>query len=209
MRFLLESCELHLSPDDIAIAEGCGISFVSASSAQVQRFAMQRKVFYANGKAMLATRGDGLYETVGTLQQLIDVGRRERLDLAAWQLSGLERSEEHNAPAPVRPEGAGQRPEPQSDAPAEPPHPAADLMQDERPRRQERRRRSGATSPERAAETLADAPQASAASSQAIQPAAPQHAVETVRAAQRGGRWLVAGAARRGRAAKHWSMRQR
>ena len=83
-----ESCLLHLSPEDIAAAEACGVSFLPASAAQVQRLAMQRKVFYRAGAPILATRGDGLFETVGTLQQLIEEGRRQQRDLSAMAGGG-------------------------------------------------------------------------------------------------------------------------
>ena len=75
---------MHLSPKEIAAAEACGVSFLPASAAQVQRLAMQRKVFYRAGVPILATRGDGLFETVGTLQQLIEEGRQQQRDLSQW-----------------------------------------------------------------------------------------------------------------------------
>src|SRR4051812_9388727 len=45
---------------------------------------MQRKVFYRAGVPILATRGDGFFETVGTLQQLIEEGRQQQRDLSQW-----------------------------------------------------------------------------------------------------------------------------
>src|SRR4051794_6522568 len=81
---LFEYPLLHLSPEDIAAAAVCGVSFLPASDAQVQRLAMQRKVFYRDGEPLLATRGDGLFETAATLRRLIEEGRRQQRDLTQW-----------------------------------------------------------------------------------------------------------------------------
>ena len=88
---------MHLSPEDIAAAEACGVSFLPASAAQVQRLAMQRKVFYQAGAPILATRGDGFFETVGTLQQLIEEGRAQQRDLAQWQAAAAAADAAHPA----------------------------------------------------------------------------------------------------------------
>src|SRR4051794_31580413 len=81
---LFESCLLYLSSEDIAVAETSGVSFIPASAAQVQRLAMQRKIFYRAGEPVLATRGGGFFETAGTLQKLIEEGRRQQRDLKEW-----------------------------------------------------------------------------------------------------------------------------
>src|SRR5687767_13371365 len=85
--FFNESKHLQLNPEDIAAAEACGITFQPATPAQVQRLAMQRKIFYAAGQPILATRGGGFYETAGTLQRLIEEGLQQQRDLTAWQQS--------------------------------------------------------------------------------------------------------------------------
>jgi hypothetical protein len=67
---------LVLNAEQVAAAVASGCVFEPASPAAVQRLAMQRKVFYIDGQAVLAGRGDGLFETVGTLLQLIEQGRQ-------------------------------------------------------------------------------------------------------------------------------------
>lgn len=170
---------MHLNPEDIAAAETCGIKFLPASDAQVQRLAMQRKVFYRAGEPILATRGDGLFETAGTLQRLIEEGRRQQRDLTQWLQQAVPPVADTEAP-PEAEAGAGLVPEPavvsldvpQAEPEAEP----------------------GAAVPLPAGQprsSVRSAPRATGA------------------AAERGKRWLVAGAIRRGRAGKHWSTRQR
>ena len=63
---------LDLTPDQIAGAEACGVSFPAATPEQVQRYAMQ-KVFRIGGKAVLATRDGALVEAAATLERLIAV----------------------------------------------------------------------------------------------------------------------------------------
>lgn len=75
----------ELTPDQIADAENAGVSFPSATPAQVQRYAMQRKVFRIGRKAVLATRDGSLFETAATLERLIAEGGRQRRDLAEWE----------------------------------------------------------------------------------------------------------------------------
>jgi hypothetical protein len=245
---------LHLSPEEIAAAEACGVSFLPASAAQVQRLAMQRKVFYRAGAPILATLGDGLFETVGTLQQLIEEGRQQQRDLSQW----LEAAEPGAAAGPetlleVTPEAAPKAvpaPEAAKAAPAEPaslPEPvAAELAAPPLKRPRQKRRRPELVAPELAAsepsvpEPAVDEPVAKAVV--AAEAAPPQDAEAEVEMGElvvapplppaasrslgriavrvpagtaetpgqdRGKRWLMAGAARRGRAGKHWSTRQR
>jgi hypothetical protein len=228
---------LHLSPEDIAAAEACGISFLTASDAQVQRLAMQRKVFYHAGAPILATRGDGLFETVGTLQQLIEEGRRQQRDLSQWLEAAAPDPE-----AASEPEAAGVAPVPTAkvDTPVPEPAPlvepvvAADALPTpqvepaaappKRPR-QKRRRPEPATEEmlvtaeieaEIEAPQAADAEEATAdlllpVPSRPLGRAAVRTPTSAVEAPDqdRGKRWLMAGAARRGRAGKHWSTRQR
>ena len=88
----------ELTPDQVADAEACGVSFPAATASQVQRYAMQRKVFRVGGVAVLATRDGALLETAGTLDRLIAQGEQQRRDLAAWD-SPLP-DPELEAPAP-------------------------------------------------------------------------------------------------------------
>jgi len=240
---------LHLSPEEIAAAEACGVSFLPASSAQVQRLAMQRKVFYRAGVPTLATRGDGLFETVGTLQQLIEEGRQQQRDLSQW----LEAAEPGAAAEPetlpeVAPEAAPKvvpAPEAAKALPAEPvslPEPvAAELAAPPLKRsRQKRQRPELAASELSVPEPAHDEPVDEAVVAAEAEPsqdaeaemkmgelvvAAPllpaalrplgrtavrvQAATAETPGQDRGKRWLMAGAARRGRAGKHWSTRQR
>ena len=252
---------MHLSPEEIAAAEACGVSFLPASTAQVQRLAMQRKVFYRAGVPILATRGDGLFETVGTLQQFIEEGRQQQRDLSQW-LEAEPGAAAGPATLPeVAPEPASKvipAPEAAKAAPAEPAslpepvaaEPAAPPLK--RPRQKRRRPElvvpelvvpelaaSALSVPEQAVdEPVAEAVVAAVAAeaeppqdaeaevemgelvvAAPLPPAAsrslgrtavrvPAAAAETP-GQDRGKRWLMAGAARRGRAGKHWSTRQR
>jgi hypothetical protein len=249
---------LHLSPEDIAAAEVCGISFLPATAAQVQRLAMQRKVFYRAGEPILATRGDGFYETVGTLQQLIEEGRQQQRDLATW----LQAATPATGPQPLKSDTAAVEPVvsnlvmppeipavartdealsslPSQEEPSAAPVTEAFQSLDEQqvtlpvpavreapPKRQRQSRyRLEPTKPwtgtaaqqERAAEQydadsavpmpLGSVPSRSPAPPVLLTSEAANGTTEPPQ--QRGGRWLVAGAARRGRAGKHWSTRQR
>ena len=232
---------MHLSPDDIAAAEACGVSFLPASAAQVQRLAMQRKVFYQAGAPILATRGDGFFETAGTLQQLIEEGRAQQRDLAQWlqpeaaeamaaevdvlaMVPDLREIVPLAAPAP-RPDPS---PEPVSIvAPAE-----ADMVAPEAeaaPKRPRQKRRRAPVTPwvdptaMAAPEEAIPEPEPAATPEPELALAGPPDAAEAdaparsaaratgdaQSAEERGKRWLMAGAARRGRAGKHWSTRQR
>ena len=243
---LFESCLLHLSPEEIAAAEACGISFLPATDAQVQRLAMQRKVFYRNGAPILATRGDGLFETVGTLQPLIEEGLQQQRDLAQWLEAaapavepvvepGVEPVVEaigeaivepgaqllarqaEVAPTLTNPAGARDVPgdvpgDALKDAPKS--APVEDVLGEapvKRPR--QRRARPAAFEPWVAATAeeppaAPDAPPLDTASLVVASPRVASPAIDAV-AEERGKRWVVAGAARRGRAGKHWSTRQR
>jgi hypothetical protein len=224
---------LHLSPDDIAAAEACGVSFLPASDAQVQRLAMQRKVFYQAGRPILATRGDGFFETVGTLQQLIDEGRQQQRDLAQWlqaeaaasgvvEVAAAPGSVERVAPevivisASVEAVAAVAEPAPLPAAAAISAMTAAEEDTEAPPKRTRQRRSRPAVIPwvdpaeaepvavpvPAEADTVAERVDSTVRSA-----ARPDTA--SLSAEERGKRWLMAGAARRGRAGKHWSTRQR
>lgn len=238
---------MHLSPEEIAAAEACGVNFLPASAAQVQRLSMQRKVFYRAGAPILATRGDGLFETVGTLQQLIEEGRQQQRDLSQW----LEAAKpEATAKTVVEVGGPAALPETAEAAPVPAPLEPTPLLEAEpviakaapppkRPR--QKRPRLEPAVPEllpfdvAAPELPAEGPVVAAAATGAAEPLWEAEKTETVitplspvparafgRSAarepaavaetpgqDRGKRWLMAGAARRGRAGKHWSTRQR
>jgi hypothetical protein len=104
-----------LTPDQIADAEAAGVSFPAASPDQVQRYAMQQKVFRIDGAPHLATRDGALFETAGTLDRLIAEGERQRRDLAGWEATAPAPAVE--APAPPVPSSV-----PSAESPA-----AADL----------------------------------------------------------------------------------
>lgn len=229
---------MHLSPEEIAAAETCGVSFLPASDAQVQRLAMQRKVFYRAGAAILATRGDGFFETAGTLRHLIEEGRRQQHDLSQW----LEAAPKPAAalpeagPEPKAAEAGTAMPEQSTSEPvaAEPAAPPP-----KRPRQKRRRPEPPVleqatvdlASEAPVAEVAAEPPQDMDAEAEMTEAAAAPLPAAPLRLAparspgrtaaraptapaenpgqDRGKRWLMAGAARRGRAGKHWSTRQR
>lgn len=58
---------MQLTEEQVEAAVAGGCSFVEASEAQVRQFSMQRRIFYIEGRPFLAARGDGFYETAGTL----------------------------------------------------------------------------------------------------------------------------------------------
>ncbi len=92
---------LDLTTDQVADAEACGVSFPPATPQQVQRYAMQRKVFRVGGAAVLATRDGALFDTAGTLARLIAEGARRRRHLAEREAAATVPAVE--APAPLAP----------------------------------------------------------------------------------------------------------
>ncbi|GGC25842.1 hypothetical protein GCM10011504_00060 [Siccirubricoccus deserti] len=112
-----------LTAEQVAAAVASGCVFEPASPAAVQRLAMQRKVFYIDGQAVLAGRGDGLFETVGTLMQLIDQGRQvlayHEAPVAASPAEA-QQSEPLARPEAVATEGAPPGDATADDAPATP-----------------------------------------------------------------------------------------
>jgi hypothetical protein len=190
---------LHLNPEDIALAEACGVTFLPATPAQVQRFAMQRKIFYADRQPILATRGNGLYETVGTLQRLIEEGLQQQRDLATWHGATAPSPTSDVVPAEPPPNTALNEAKAEDAVPVEP-EPA--------PKRTPRRRAEAAAAQHPLPPMILQAPLPVSPSSRPVAAASLAEGA-TRRSAQHGQRWLMAGAARRGRAAKHWSTRQR
>jgi hypothetical protein len=219
MLCLFESRRLQLSPQDIAMAEACGITFLPATAAQVQRLAMQRKIFYAAGQPILATRGDGFYETVGTLQRLIEDGLQQR-DLAAWQRAEAPPpTPEPPMPGPAMAEEANSL-EASSLPAVEPSAVDADIAEEATvhavgkadrvvPPKRERRSRHMAVAVDPWPAPAGQKPSVAEPVSLPVEGADRSGGDATARPPQAGQRWLVAGAARRGRAGKHWSNRQR
>ena len=97
---------LELTSEQIADAEACGVSFPAATPDQVQRYAMQKKVFRIGGELVLSTRDGALFETAGTLERLIAEGERQRRDLAEREAVAPVPAVE--APAPPAPAHAAE-----------------------------------------------------------------------------------------------------
>lgn len=199
---------LNLTADDIAAAEAVGCIFQPLPPSQLSRFAMQRKIFYIDGKAVLATRGGGLYESAATLEGLLGFGR-ERIRAGLVQVATPMQDE---TPAIV----TGVAPElpvmtlavvmPQAEA-----EPGAKEV-------------NARTAKPRAARKI-KAPShgmrqamEAAVASEPVELALPSHepaplpvAAPRTRRIQesREPKWVTAGADRRGRASVHWSTRQR
>lgn len=62
---------LELTHEQRAAAEACGCAFIPATDEQVRRLTMQRRVFRSDGRAVLAMREGGYFETHGTLAALL------------------------------------------------------------------------------------------------------------------------------------------
>jgi hypothetical protein len=202
---------LNLTVDDVAAAEAVGCSFHTLPAAQHSRFAMQRKLFQIDGRAVLATRGGGLHETAATLSGLLEVGR-ERLRSA---LAAAVPRSPATPDAPMTMHAAACSGESGTGAPPEAPEGAGvvpDLATEPRMRRAARPRatREGIAArveqpPDQAEAAMIDAmPQADAHG-----PVGPR-LVRLRRAREpRELKWMTAGADRRGRAAVHWTTRVR
>jgi len=63
---------MELSQDQVRAARAAGCDFIPASTEQVARLTMQRRIFTVGGEPFLIRRpGSGIYETQGTLAPLI------------------------------------------------------------------------------------------------------------------------------------------
>ena len=93
---------LELTSDQVDNAETVGVFFPAATPQQVQRYAMQRKVFRIGGEPVLATRDGARFETSATLGRLIAEGERQRRDLAGWEASAAPPAEAPAPPSPPR-----------------------------------------------------------------------------------------------------------
>lgn len=174
---------------------------------------MQRKIFYAAGQPLLATRGDGFFETAGTLQRLIKDGLQQQRDLMTWQQAASPTVVSGKAEARSGVEEAvapSLEVEPLEVAVAEPVMvDVPTLVERQVPAKRERRRRQTAKAPD---PSPLLAPQRVPLAEPRPLPVAEAGKLAGTAAmlpSEPGKRWLVAGAARRGRAGKHWSTRQR
>ena len=68
---------MELNRQQAEAAKACGCTFFLASEAQVQRFAVQRRIFTLDGMPFMASRdGSGFFETHDTLVRLIETHER-------------------------------------------------------------------------------------------------------------------------------------
>jgi len=68
---------MELTQQQAEVARACGCIFLPASEAQVQRLAMQRRIFTLDGMPFVATCDDGgFFETHATLARLIETHGR-------------------------------------------------------------------------------------------------------------------------------------
>jgi hypothetical protein len=196
---------LNLSPQQIAAAHRVGVAFPPATPAQVQRLAMQRKVFRIAGTAVLATRDGTFFETAATLAPLIAEGERQQRDLAAWEAAAPVAEIPAPPREPERPADAALAPTGQA-APdlelATAPEPALPLEADVASAEGEAPAPAGVAVQEPQTEATSELVPLVLGAAKPTVPAAP------VRKAPRGERWLTAGAERRGRLVQHWSRRR-
>ncbi|MGK7870945.1 hypothetical protein [Falsiroseomonas sp. E2-1-a20] len=69
---------MNLTSEQQRAARACGVTFVPATGAQVQRLTMQRRIFRIDDQPFLAVRNDGFWETYGTLMRLIEEYEQDR-----------------------------------------------------------------------------------------------------------------------------------
>ena len=85
---------MELTHEQVEAAKACGCAFVPASEAQVQRLAMQRRIFTLGGRPFLATRdGGGFFETHATLALVIEgqsPGREPRPEETAQEAEAAD-----------------------------------------------------------------------------------------------------------------------
>lgn len=184
---------MQISPEKVAAARACGIAFLPASSEQVRRLSMQLKVFDIDGKPHVATRNRSFFETSATLDKLIatQLEHQQLADWQAWEASGT--ADRESGPSPDT--GAA----PAAAAAASP-----------------RGVEGGAVSAhertpsERPAPAVQDTAVLACPSHQVVSSALSAGLTPSRTEAARQqhmGRWLLAGAERRGRVAQHWSTR--
>jgi hypothetical protein len=148
---------VHLTREQFRIAESLGCRFQPAAPEQVSRFSMQRRVFWLEGTAYLALRGDGFYETAATLAHLLQ-DQPPPAEAAPEPVATPPES------APAAPVEAAAPPEP---VPPPPPQPVPVAEAAPAPPRPPRRRKAAAPppaaepepEPEPATEAPADEPE--------------------------------------------------
>ena len=193
---------LMLIPEQVAAAMLVGVSFRPATHAEVQRLAMQRKLFKLDGTAVVATRDGTFLETTATLEQLIEEGERQQRDLADWQAAALAEALPEIEAASL-PQSEPEPPDTaETELPVPEPAPAkAEIVQ------------LALTPPAAELEAPTEAEEALplpvvAASVHSMIPGA-QSTTPPTRKHPRQDQWVTAGAERRGRAVKHWSTRRK
>jgi hypothetical protein len=207
---------LVLTAEQVAAAVASGCVFEPASPAAVQRLAMQRKVFYIDGQAVLAGRGDGLFETVGTLMQLIDQGRQvlayQGVPVAAPPAEAPQ-EEQPTQPEPAAAEAVAPGDAAVEDAPAAIPlvmqETPAEAPAAAHPRKARRRTPPAPTSELLVGEEPTEAAPLAPDATIALDLAAAQAQMPARRPGRAKPRWVTAGAERRGRRDNHWSSRQK
>jgi hypothetical protein len=216
---------VNLDRDQVTAAELAGCQFREANPAEVQRYAMQRRIFFIEGRPHLALRSDGFCETVGTLEPLIAYGRARLASqapadapIAAPSLPAGFEPEREPAPAVAAPA---------PEAPSLGEAPAATALAEPAPAPKRRGRPPkirDANAPPPVPKRRGRPPKAPAAppapTPVVTAPSLPPLAVEPLlraaiaptakrRSAQpEAPRWLTAGASRRGRSAVHWTTRR-
>jgi hypothetical protein len=87
----IEGTPLELSPEQIEAARARGCVFLPATEAQVQRLAMQRRIFRLGGRPHVATRdGGGFLETHATFAALAGGHAPDRKSVAAEETGEAE-----------------------------------------------------------------------------------------------------------------------
>lgn len=172
---------MNLTPEQVAAAEAAGCRFLPVPDHATHRYAMQRKVFRHGGRDVLATRGGGLYETIATLERLIEEGRAV--------LAARRRVTEAEAPPPAEP--------------VPPPPPGSPRL------RRTRLAAPPSLPPMAPSPSPPPVPHAAEATEARTSPAVTGLAPPRRSQQPRSPRWMTAGAERRGRAGVHWSTRMR
>ena len=221
---------MNLDREQVTAAELAGCQFREAKPDEVQRFAMQRRIFFIEGRPHLALRNDGFCETVGTLEPLIAYGRARLASLAPplpEVLPAPVAAAIDEAPSAPLPEAMPETPpEPalavMPEAVLEPAAPPAPKRRGRPPKLRDpaapvappkRRGRPPKIRIEAAPQALPAPPATKlVALPRAFEPltAVARVAVAPKRQSSQptGPRWLTAGATRRGRSAVHWSTRR-
>lgn len=186
---------LNLTPEQVEAASLAGVEFPHASSEQVQRLSMQRKVFQIDSQPVLATRDGVFFETVGTLTALIAEGEQRLRDLDSWAAAASDAEDEADVAAQLPASGEISAPSPSPRAVIKP-HTNPPITSEE-----QLGGLDGLASVAEPSLPLTRDPAGEGAA--ALLPGTAQATTK------RGERWLTAGAGRRGRTSQHWSKHRR